>query len=333
LGFGRGLCKACLYLWCMLNEETIPKQNRLPFFTRFFIYQKERFPFLGHGILVASFGFSAIAYSRICRGQVGFVSIPVFLAAIFTTISLFLLVRIFDEFKDAHDDALYRKNLPVPRGLVSLRELFIVGAITVILQLVVNLAFFPKILWLYGIVIFYLCLMGKEFFIARWLKQHQFWYVVSHMMIIPLIDILASGYDWFLQGVAAPKGLYGFFAVSFMNGVVLEIGRKIKTPGQEAPGVLTYSGLMGTRRAAYFWIFILFITLCLSTGAAWYTGHGIWTYITLFTAFVFCTLPAVFFIRHQTAKRSRLIEYVSALWTIVMYLSLGGIPKLTELLS
>ncbi len=45
------------------------------------------------------------------------------------------------------------------------------------------------------------------------------------MFIIPLIDIYASGLDWFLAGVPPPRGLLFFFAVSYMNGIVLEIGR------------------------------------------------------------------------------------------------------------
>ena len=86
---------------------SLQKQNSYSFVRRFLIYQKERFPFLGHGLLVASFSFSAISYSRICRGVEGFVSLSTFLVGVVTTITLFFLVRVFDEFKDAEDDAAY----------------------------------------------------------------------------------------------------------------------------------------------------------------------------------------------------------------------------------
>ena len=138
------------------NEFSDEKANKAPFIVRFYQYQKERFPILGHGLLVASFSFSAISYSRICRGAEGFVSWTAFAVAIFTTITLFLLVRIFDEFKDAEDDAKYRKNLPVPRGLIRLRELFILGVVLVVLQVAVNAWFFPKLLIMFGIVVVYL---------------------------------------------------------------------------------------------------------------------------------------------------------------------------------
>ncbi len=260
------------------NEFSKADENNAHFLKRLYIYQKERFPILGHGLLVASFSFSAIAYSRICRGAEGFVDWKTFFIGIFTTISLFLLVRIFDEFKDADDDAKYRKELAVPRGLISFRELTFIGIIIAIIQIGLNLFFFPKMLIIYFIVIGYLLLMGKEFFVSGWLKKHQFWYVTSHMFIIPLIDIYASGLDWFLAGVPPPRGLLFFFAVSYMNGIVLEIGRKIRTPEKESEGVLTYTSMLGTNRAVILWILILLVTLTLSFAACNFAGYGMMAY-------------------------------------------------------
>jgi 4-hydroxybenzoate polyprenyltransferase len=142
-----------------------------PFGNAFIFIKKNGFLLLGHGLLVATFSFSAIAYSRICRGQTGFVNWNTYLIGIFTTISLFLLVRIFDEFKDAEDDAKYRKELPVPRGLVSLSELKTLGIIVAILQIAVNLYFSPKMLMIYFIVIAYLSLNGKGVFCGGLVKK------------------------------------------------------------------------------------------------------------------------------------------------------------------
>jgi 4-hydroxybenzoate polyprenyltransferase len=307
--------------------------NSLSNFERFYIYQKERFPILGHGLLVASFSFSAIAYSRICRGVTGFVDWKTYGVGIFTTITLFLLVRIFDEHKDAEDDALYRKELPVPRGLVTLTELRNIGMVVAALQILVNAYFFPKMLLIYFVIIAYLSLMGKEFFIADWLKKHQFWYVTSHMFIIPLVDIYASGLDWLLEGAAAPKGLLSFFAVSYMNGIVLEIGRKIRTPEQEAEGVLTYSAMFGVKKATYLWILVLLLTLILSIAAAFYAGYGRLAFYVLIGFFLFCVSVALFFLNKMTQKSAKAIELASAIWTIAMYLTLGGVPMLAGILK
>ncbi|MBX9450237.1 MAG: UbiA family prenyltransferase [Taibaiella sp.] len=315
------------------NEYTLSSEQHASFLKRFWIYQKERFPFMGHGLLVAAFSFSAVSYSRICRGEPGFVEWKTFLVGIFTTISLFLLVRIFDEFKDAADDERYRRELPVPRGLVSLKELRDLGIILVIFQITINWIFFPKMLLLYGIAVGYLCLMGKEFFISEWLKKHQFWYVVSHMFIIPLIDIYASGLDWLLKGVPAPPGLLFFFAVSFMSGIVLEIGRKIRIPEDEQAGVLTYSAMHGDRKATLLWILMLFLSFVFSIAASGYAGYGNTGWIVLTVLFIISAVPAMLYLNRAGRKRAKMIEAFSGLWAISMYLTLGGVPMLERLVG
>ncbi|HRO74714.1 MAG TPA: UbiA family prenyltransferase [Crocinitomicaceae bacterium] len=300
-------------------------------FKRFLTYQKERYPFIAYFFLIGSFSFSAIAYSRICRGLTEFVSLDKFLICIFNTITLFFLLRILDEFKDKEDDRQYRKYLPVPRGLISLNELKYIGIFTLALQLISTTIFFPKMLVLLAVVYAYLFLMTKEFFAKEWLKRNQFWYVTSHMLIIPLVDVFASGFDWLLENEKAPIGLLFFFAVSFMSGIVLEIGRKIKSPEQEEEGVLSYTYQLGTKRAVIFWIFILLVSLTLACVATYFAGHSIDSYIALAVTFLICAIPAVLFLRKHTAKNSKLIEYSSALWTFAMYLILGGIPMLMSL--
>lgn len=316
----------------MNNTNAMTSDNHAPFLKRFGLYLRERFPVLGNGVLVAAFSFSAIAYSRICRDAEGFVPWDRYVAGIITTITLFLLVRIFDEFKDKEDDAKYRPHLPVPRGLISLRELAWVGVVVFIIQLVVNIIFFPKMFIIYGMVIGYLLLMGKEFFIGEWLRKHQFWYVTSHMFIIPFIDIYASGLDWLVEGQTAPDGLLFFFAVSYCNGIVLEVGRKIRTPDQEAEGVLTYSSMHGPFRATLLWLLMLLVTFGWAVGASWFAGYGWSGFLVLGVILLLCAIPALLFIRKMTPARAKWIEYASALWTTGMYLSLGGIPMLTKLL-
>lgn len=303
------------------------------FLSRFYIYQKERFPFVGYIFLVGAFSFSAISFSRMCRGASGFIDPQPFLICVFNTVTLFFLVRIFDEFKDQDDDRLYRKYLPVPRGLISLRELKYVGITIFILQVLINSFFYPQMLLLYFFVIFYLLLMGKEFFVAGWLKKNQFWYVTSHMFIIPFIDIFASGFDWHLSNIDPPSGLLIFFCISYLNGIVLEIGRKIKTADSEEAGVLSYTKLIGSKKAPAFWILILFITMLFAFAGAWYADLGLIAYIVFTILFLICALPAIVFIKNPSVKSAKYIEYFSAVWTFGMYLTLGGIPMLLKLLG
>ena len=305
--------------------------NNSAFILRLWVYLKERFPPLSHGILVATFSFSAISYSRICRGDDGFISLENFLLCAFTTITLFFLVRVFDEFKDAKEDAEFRSHLPIPRGLISLKEIGIVGAIVFLVQLIVNIIFIGDLLMIYLSVILYLVLMGKEFFIGKWLKKHQFFYITSHMFIIPLIDIYASGFDWELANVAAPLGLIFFFIVSYMNGIVLEVGRKIKSSENEEHN--TYSTSLGMRKASLLYILVLIIALISNLFATYYANFGMAGYLIVGSLFVLCLLPPILFLQKFTKGRAKMVELSSALWTIGSYLTLGGVPMLLKFLN
>lgn len=301
-----------------------------PLSVRFWQYLKERFPLHSHGILITAFGFSAIGYSRVCSGMSGFIHWENFLICIFNTITLFFLLRIFDEHKDAKEDALYRQELPVPRGLISLKELRNIGWVVFVLQCLATLLTVPRMLPLYGIVIGYLLLMGKEFFIATWLKKRQFWYVTSHMLIIPLVDVYASGYDWFLDHREAPFGLVFFFGVSFMNGIVLEVGRKIRAPHDEKPGVDTYSAMLGLTQALRLWVLVLFFTLILALGAAHYAHAKPVVSIALIVYFFLTLWAAINHQRRKSTSSAKWVEQASGLWTILMYLTLGGVLTLIQ---
>lgn len=308
-------------------------ENERHFFKRFLIYQKERFPFFAHGVMIGAFTFSAVSYSRICRGANGFISWTDFIIGIFATITLFFLVRIFDEFKDKEEDALYRKYLPVPRGLISLRELKIVGWTVGLIQIGIIAFFQVQMLFLYAIVLAYLLLMSAEFFVPKWLKKRQILYITSHMFIIPLIDLYGSGLDWRLDHASRHWGLVWFFAVSYFNGLVLEFGRKMKTPENEEEGVVSYTGMYGVKGGPVIWLLLLAFTMVLAIGASYYAGYGLFAFVILFILFIICSIPAWQFIKSPTAKSAKFMEYSSAIWTAIMYLSLGGIPMLKSLLS
>ena len=299
---------------------------------RLYIYQKERFPFLGQGPLIAIFTFSAISYSRICRDEPGFISWTDYLIGIFVTIGLFFVLRLFDEAKDKEEDAKYRPYLPVPRGLVSLKELQALAWVIISLHILVILLLQTKMIFLYLLVLAYLLLMRVEFFVPDWLKDRRLVYVASHMVIIPMVDIYASGLDWLLDGDKMHWGLAWFFAVSYFNGIVLEFGRKINSPEDEEEGVETYSKIFGTRGGAWAYVIVMLVTMCLAIGASHFADYGWSSYLIFIFFFILCSIPALLFIQQPTTKKAKYIEYASAAWTALMYLALGGIPMAKSLI-
>src|SRR5262249_2790594 len=133
---------------------------------RWWVYQRERFPVLAHGLLIAAFSFSAVCFSALLRGQTTLPSAASAVVAFGTAFLFFLQLRIADGSKAFEEDSRYRPYRPVPRGLVSLRELGVLGALAALVQLGLALWLEPSLALLLALTWTYLALMSKEFFVA-----------------------------------------------------------------------------------------------------------------------------------------------------------------------
>jgi 4-hydroxybenzoate polyprenyltransferase len=298
---------------------------------RLWEYQSERFPLVQHAPLILAFTFSAASYSRIIRGAPGFITAIEYAVGAISALGLFMLLRIFDEFKDADEDAAHRPYRPVPRGLVTLRELAGVGIAIVAVALALNALVMPRMLWPWLLSLGYMLLMGREFFVREWLKRHPIVYMVSHMIILPTIDFYTTGLDWINRGVDAPDGIAWFLLLTFLNGIVIEVGRKIRGADAEEPGVETYSALYGARRATIGWLCVLAATASTAVIAATHAGFGVVGFIVLATFVIASALPALPFLRSGEHRDAARIEYAAGVWTIAMYLTLGAVPMLVDL--
>jgi 4-hydroxybenzoate polyprenyltransferase len=294
---------------------------------RWWIYQKERFPVFAHGPLVLAFSLSAMSYSALLRGERS-LRPDAALIAFVTAFVFFLQLRIADEFKDAEDDAKWRPYRPVPRGLVSLRELGWVGVGGAIVQLAGSLWLRPPLTLLLMGAWTYLALMSREFFVHQWLKSHPLFYMLSHMVIMPVFDIYATACDWMTAGASPPDGLGWFLAVSYMNGVVIEVGRKIRAPEDEEEGVETYTVLWGRWRALLAWVGAIAVTALLAWRGAALVGFATEVGILLAVLVICASLLSLRFAASPVPGRGKLFELFSGIWTLLMYLSLGAMPLL-----
>lgn len=293
---------------------------------RWWTYQRERFPIFGHGPLVLAFSLSAASYSSLLRGE-GTLPPPWIGAAAFLSALLFFFqLRIADEFKDFEDDRRFRPYRPVPRGLVTLRELGRVGVGTALVQTGVALAVKPALLVILVAVWAYLGLMSIEFGAPAWLKARPVAYMLSHMLIMPAIDFYVTAFDWLVHDAGVPCGLHWFLIVSFVNGIVIEIGRKIRAPQDEQEGVETYSALWGRARAT--WLWLAAVALC---GAiAWLAAREIafaWRASVVLALLMAAALGvALRFLASPTTRTARAIELMAGVWTLGMYTTVGLLP-------
>jgi len=292
-------------------------------------YQRERFPVIAHGILIASFSFCAVSLSRQLRGQEGWPQWPQLIVAFGTCFTFFLQLRIADEFKDFDEDARYRPYRPVQRGLVTLYQLGVLFAAGAILQLGLALCQSLKLVILLAITWAYLAAMSKEFFVGTWLRKKPLLYMVSHMVIMPLVDLYATSTDWRTAGGRPPRGLIFFLLASYFNGLAIEIGRKIRSPDDEEKGVGTYSRIWGMDTAVVSWWCVMAVTVGFAYQATSGLGTIAWAVVAvLAAAYAGAILVGMSFLRRPKPGRGKWIERYSGLWTITLYLSLGLLPHL-----
>jgi 4-hydroxybenzoate polyprenyltransferase len=292
---------------------------------RWWIYQRERFPVAAHGPLIAAFSLSAVSYSALVRGET---TLPVngAVVAFVTAFLFFLQLRIADEFKDHDEDARYRPYRPVPRGLVKLRELAWIGVAAGLIQLGAALAVEPRLLPFLLLAWIYLALMSAEFFVPEWLKARPLTYMWSHMLIMPLIDFYATACEWRVRGADLPEDLAWFLLVSFCNGCVIEIGRKLRAPQDEEAGVETYTALWGRANAVRAWLAAMAACAACALMAAHAIRFLVPAAIVLAALLGTAAFLGMRFVRSEAAGAGRRLETISAVWTLSMYLVVGVVP-------
>ena len=290
--------------------------------SRWWTYQKERFPLPAHGPLIAAFSACAVSYSALLS-HAPVPSAGAYAVAFGVCLLMFLQLRIADEFKDREEDARWRPYRPVPRGLVKLSELRLVFIAAAGFQLMLSFALDPWLsLWL-GVAWGYLALMSVEFFCRDWLKARPVVYLWTHMGIMPLVDFFATSCEWLPSRGHAPSGLGWFLGASFCNGIVIELGRKLRQPADEEEGVETYSRLWGMTRATTAWFSALVATTVCATMAA----RAISFLMPVVALLALGLVTAAWLIgRYRRGLSGKKLEAFAGMWTLALYLVLGAVP-------
>ena len=297
---------------------------------RWWIYQQERFPLLAHGPLVIVFCLAVMLFSALQQGD-ALPDITRIAGAVISTLILFFQLRVADEFKDFEIDAKFRPHRAVPRGLVSLHELarlaFAGAAIQFLIALFIDVGLLPILIGVWA----YIGLMTKEFFVPEWLLRNPTIYLISHMLVMPLIAFYVSTFDWLCGCRVMPLGLGWLLLLSFCCGLVLELGRKIKVPSSERTGVETYSGLWGSKTAVILWSASVAASVFAYANAASYIGHSALILSLAATVLLLALITAVLFPGKSAQPfrgTEKLIEPSSGLVALTLYLGLGPLQAL-----
>ena len=250
----------------------------------------------------------------------------------------FFQLRITDEFKDYEEDLKYRPYRPVQRGVISLKALGKIGIATIIIQIILAHVINPKLIYFMLLVWIYMFLMTKEFFIKNWLTERILIYAFSHVVImifITLVIVKGTGYilqNHFLETLYLSLkkyeknifiGLIPLFALNYLNGIVLEIGRKTRRANEEEYGVQTYSKLWGRKKAVFilcilYAIEYILVLLGLSNMYKEFFMTG--TLILTITLVISIYFMIKFLKKDLTGK---IPENISGIWILISSMNMG----------
>jgi 4-hydroxybenzoate polyprenyltransferase len=244
-----------------------------------------------------------------------FCIIPMFIVAFLQ----FLMVRIIDEFKDYEEDCKYRSYRPVPRGLITLKELKILFIICLIIQF--GITFFWKsgalspitqIVWLVFLLAYFF-IMSKGYFIKRFIDKHLLFEVLLDELMMPIMVMYLASFVYDVNIIL----MIPLLIMSYIISWIVEIARKVRCKEDEEKGVKTYTAVFGIKKA----MLILFIleTILMIVHTVILGKHYLVLTIILY---LICCIINMLFIKKQNRRFAKLTELSANMYIFIVYFSM-----------
>lgn len=309
-------------------SDEIELSSESSFWRRFYAYTKERFPLLSHGLLIISYYSSNSLLAQVLtEPEEGLEYDWGSLMGAFVVLCFFFHLRVFDEHKDFEADSKHYPNRILQRGLITLRQLTIIGVVAIGLELLLSAIWQPlgkpAALISVGVALVYSLLMLKEFFIGKFLNQHFVLYAVSHMLIMPLLAMIPFSFATGEYAWNAPAWFWWYAFVGFFVTFNWEISRKIRSPQDELHGVETYSSLFGPRKAATFVLVIRLIDTAMVASVGIVLELSIWFYVAILAMLLATLYSYIRFVLNMSATAAKQLEIVAGLYIIAFDLALA----------
>ena len=182
----------------------------------------------------------------------------------------------------------------------------------------------------------YMFFMAKEFFIKKWLTKRILIYALSHVVIMVFITLVIVEATQYI----VPKNIFDvfilqrykhnidfalipLFVLNYLNGIVLEIGRKTRRADEEEHGVQTYSKLWGRKKAVVVLSLLFVIEYFLVILGLAHTYEK-YFFFGVFTLLLILVISIYFMIKFLKKDLSgKVVETVSGLWIIFSSMCMG----------
>jgi 4-hydroxybenzoate polyprenyltransferase len=301
-----------------------PLTRDAPFVRRLSAYLAERFPVLGHGVLICAYYSSNQFLARVLTepGRPMRYDVSSLLGAL-TLFLFFFHLRVFDEHKDYAEDCVHYPQRVLQSGVITLRDLKVLGGVAIggeILLAALRGAA-PLVAW--GVAFVFSVLMLKEFFVPTWLKRHFLVYAVTHLLVMPFLSLMVFAFATGRWPWEAPFWFWMYAWVGFFVTFNWEVSRKIRAPEDEIEGVETYTRIFGTYGAAYLVLLIRVIDTGLVALVGWHLGLSLWFYAALVALFLVCLVGFFQYRFHTNRKTAKRMEVYAGMYIIAFDLILA----------
>lgn len=224
---------------------------------RLYLYQKVRFPLQ---ILLFTTLTSVLSSAAVMHYDTSWIqAILVFIAGM-----LFLFhIRVLDESRDFTEDAVKTPDSPVHNGTVTLKLLFLIDAIGIILIAVISvyLGYYTLILMIS--IFAFTTLAWRDFFLKKLVRKSKVFYHILNspqMILLQLYIFAGLTGSFYLTG---KMWILLFFV--YNNIFILEIARKISTDTNKKNFEDTYNARMGLGNAVMFTYVLSILGFALAT--------------------------------------------------------------------
>ncbi|MBC7406700.1 MAG: UbiA family prenyltransferase [Candidatus Parcubacteria bacterium] len=188
---------------------------------RFARYCHERFPIFSL-LLLSGLSLGVLQKLSSTYTQVIILNLGNYLYCLCLIIYLYFTIRVLDEIRDYKSDAILHPDRPVPRGLISVKELIAVNLVWLGLLSIFNFTFIG-ILNLTCTVIIFVLLLSIITYLAN--KVRLFW---VHNLILSVGNIALLGAVYYLLQLDFSQAfVWKHLFFSFAGSYLIEVIRKI----------------------------------------------------------------------------------------------------------
>jgi hypothetical protein len=277
-------------------------------------YLAERFPPVVYTVLVALFFGSAVLLAQAqdpgspLRPHAWLGGVIIWLA--------FLHLRLMDEAKDFEADWAAYPNRLLSRGVVSLKLLGRLLIAVVLAEVALAWWLGPEVLMSWGAMFIFTLAMRMEFGISGWLSRHIVVYAITHNPVVALLALFAHA----CTGLQWSANFLFYVGLVSLGSLAFEVGRKIREPQEEIPGVASYSSALGRTGAAWLLSVVVFLTIGAGVLTLWPLAQGPTGAVAMGILWL-GGLAAVMFARPgQPSKR---VELGASLLLLLSFVSVG----------